>query len=150
MRIFMLGLICLFAGVLSAQITVGPQPASGEPGKAYSHTFTATGRSGNYLYSIEAPYSTPTGLVLDQNTGQLSGTLQAPVTGDTYTFAVKATDSINQSGSTLMTLSMKSSSSKDPSSGGCSANASAGNRNLWAALAILGLMGLVRLRLSKE
>ena len=152
MRLFMLSLICLFAGILSAQITVGPQPPAGEPGKFYSHQFQGAGGSGPYLYSVNSPYSTPTGLVLNQNTGVLSGTLQPPVTGDSYTFAVTATDITNQQGSTLMTLTMKSASDKSAnSSSGCAASNNAGNWNLAVALAaMLGLLGLVRLTLHTK
>lgn len=156
MRLLMLSLCFICAGMLSAQITVGPQPVDGEPGKSYSHTFQATGGSGNYVYTIESPYSTPTGLVLNQNTGELSGTFQPPVIGDSYTFAVTATDSTNQQGSTLMTLSVRVKSSDDstgPVGGSCSAKDTAGIWNLALVLAVLlaamGSLRLIRLKSAR-
>lgn len=73
---------------------------NGAVGAAYSQAITAAGGTAPYTYSVSAG-SAPDGLVLDPNTGVLSGT---PTTGGTFTFTVSAADSTFCLGSLVYTV----------------------------------------------
>ena len=79
----------------------GPSPApvcnnppNGTVGVSYSHTFTATGGTPPYTWSISAG-ALPNGLSLDPGSGTVSG---IPTVAATFNFTVKATDFLGASG----------------------------------------------------
>ncbi|MDD4569778.1 MAG: S-layer homology domain-containing protein, partial [Tepidanaerobacteraceae bacterium] len=63
-------------------------PPTGMVGTPYSYTLTATGGTGSYSFNINDG-CLPSGLVLDNNTGVLSG---IPSTTGSYTFTIMAID----------------------------------------------------------
>ncbi|MBI1766694.1 MAG: putative Ig domain-containing protein [Acidobacteria bacterium] len=70
-------------------ITVSPTSLpNGSVGTAYSQTITASGGGGTYAFSVSAG-SLPNGLMLNANTGLLSGT---PTAINTFNFTISATD----------------------------------------------------------
>ncbi len=80
--------------VINAAPTIVVNPATPTlPGatvaSAYSATFTGSGGTGPYTFSISAG-ALPAGMNLNTNTGVLSGT---PTAGGTFNFTVQATDS---------------------------------------------------------
>lgn len=83
-------------------LTVSPSslPAA-TAGAVYSQTFTTTGGSGQYEYSVDMG-ALPAGLALNDQTGVLAGT---PTTSGTFTFTVSATDLLQDTvGHTSYTL----------------------------------------------
>jgi len=70
-------------------LPVGPPRGTG-PGTPYSQTFTASGGTGGYVYTLATGSSLPMGLTLDPATGTVSGT--APTTTGSYTFTLIVTD----------------------------------------------------------
>jgi len=66
------------------------QPRGTGPGTPYSQTFTASGGTGGYVYTLATGSSLPMGLTLDPATGTVSGT--APTTTGSYTFTLIVTD----------------------------------------------------------
>jgi len=77
-------------------------PGSGTIGTPYSGTITVTGGVPPYTFAITGG-SLPPGLTLNTTTGAITGT---PTTAGTYTFTVKVTDSIGQTGSTSCTITI--------------------------------------------
>jgi hypothetical protein len=71
-------------------------PPNGIYGTAYSKTFTATGGTPGYTYSLLSG-TFPTGLTLDPTTGVLSGTLTA---GGFFTFVIQVTDTVPNTANT--------------------------------------------------
>ena len=65
------------------------------PGDPYDETFTGSGGSGPYTFSV-AIGTLPTGLSLDGSTGELTGT---PSAQGVYNFTIQAKDSLNATGS---------------------------------------------------
>lgn len=112
MLIFMLG---LFASTASAQVVVNGNPPNGQSGKSYSTTFTASGGTAPYTYFVTNP---PDFLSMGQTTGVLSGTLQSPVIGDSYTFTVTAFDSTMAQGQANYTITVSTGGGGKSSSGG--------------------------------
>lgn len=70
-------------------ITCG-SPPSATVGDSYSHTFTATGGSAPYTYSVLSG-TIPTGASLNSSTGLLSGTV---TTAGTFIFKIQVTDAL--------------------------------------------------------
>ena len=83
--------------------TITLMPASGTLNAmaetAYSQTFTASGGTSPYTYSISAG-ALPAGLTLSSTTGVISGT---PTASGTFSFTVKAVDSSTSTGSPFFT-----------------------------------------------
>jgi hypothetical protein len=142
MKYVMIFLIALLACACDAQIVVNGNPPDGSAGKSYSTTFTASGGTAPYTYFVTNP---PDFLSMDTNTGVLSGTLQAPVIGDIYTFTVTAFDATMAHGQSNFTITVSTSSGGKSGSdnGGCTAARGTGLR--WLLVAALGLL-LVRQR----
>jgi uncharacterized protein YhjY with autotransporter beta-barrel domain len=65
-----------------------PDPTNGT---AYSQTVTASGGTGPYTYAVTAG-TLPTGLTLNPNTGEISGT---PTAAGAFSFTITATDSLS-------------------------------------------------------
>jgi hypothetical protein len=83
-------------------ITISPATLpAGLVGAPYSQAVTATGGTAPYTYAVTAG-ALPAGLVLDPNTGLISGT---PTAGGTFSFTITATDSNGCTGSRAYTLS---------------------------------------------
>ncbi|MFC6645062.1 beta strand repeat-containing protein [Granulicella cerasi] len=80
-------------------ITLSGNPTSGTVGTAYSATFTATGGTAPYTFSI-AGGALPTGLTLS-TAGVISGT---PTAAGTYGFTVKVVDANNATASAAFTV----------------------------------------------
>lgn len=145
MKALIVTLILLCSTTLTAQIVVGPQPVDAQEATPYSHTFTATGGSGTYIfYEVVPSWEIPNGLSINSSTGELSGTLTAAA-GNSFTFDVRVTDNINQQGTTTMTLDIPYSSSDDDGGGGCVASDGT-ETNPWSLAGIiafiLGVIGL--------
>jgi uncharacterized protein YhjY with autotransporter beta-barrel domain len=88
--------------VAAPTIAVAPASAAlpnGTVGIAYSQTFTATGGTGPYTYTLAAG-AIPAGMTLTTG-GQFSGT---PTAGGSFTFTVRATDAAGFSGDRAYTL----------------------------------------------
>jgi len=83
------------SAILVAPTTL-PPPIAGRP---YSATFTASGGTGPYTFSVIAG-SLPPGLSLNGATGALTGT---PSTSGLYSFTIQAADSLNCLGSRAYT-----------------------------------------------
>ncbi len=79
--------------------------ANASVGVAYARTLTAAGGSAPYTWSIGAGIL-PAGLVLDANSGMISG---APSTGGSTSFAVQVTDSTGTIAAKTLTLTVNSS-----------------------------------------
>lgn len=134
-------LLIVFSCTCSAQVVVNGNPPSGESGKSYSTTFTASGGAAPYTYYVTNP---PDFLSMDQNTGVLSGTLQSPVIGDSYTFTVTAFDATMAQGQSQYTITVSTGGGgKSSDGGGCTAARGTGLR--WLLLAAFILL-LVRQR----
>src|SRR5580658_2558949 len=84
-------------------ITTTSLPA-GTVGIPYSQTFTATGGSGQYTWSVSAG-ALPAGLTLSASSGQLSGT---PSAAGTYSFTITVTDSNQATASRPFSLTINS------------------------------------------
>ena len=69
-------------------------------GTAYSTTFSLTGGSGSYTYSVISG-SLPPGLTLSSSTGKVTGT---PTASGTYTFTIKVSDNAGNSDTTTCTI----------------------------------------------
>ena len=94
-RAVVLLLLLLIAAPSHAAITVNPASLpSGTVGTAYSRTFSATGGTTPYTYSVSAG-SLPAGLTLNAATGVLAGT---PTTATTSNFTIQATDRFGATG----------------------------------------------------
>lgn len=65
-------------------------PPGGEVGDAYTYTYTATGGTAPYTFSVVSG-TLPDGLTLDEDTGVLSGTLEE---AGTFSFGVQVTDAL--------------------------------------------------------
>lgn len=65
-------------------------PHGGVVGDAYSYTYTATGGTAPYTYSVVSG-TLPDGLTLDEDTGELSGTLEE---AGTFSFGVQVMDAL--------------------------------------------------------
>ena len=75
--------------VLTSAIAILPDSISGlQVGKPYSQTFTASGGTAPYTWSVVTG-TLPTGLSLVAGTGVVSGT---PITAGTFAFTLRATD----------------------------------------------------------
>src|SRR5690242_8897161 len=93
-----LSLCLLTAG--SAQIVISPSSLpDGVVNKPYSQTLAGSGCVGNCIWSSSG--SLPTGLTLDPNTGQISGT---PSAAGTFQFTALASDGNLDSGSQAYTI----------------------------------------------
>ena len=91
--------LCLLAAA-SAQIVISPPTLpDGVVNKPYSQALTASGCVGSCLWSSSG--SLPTGLALDPNTGQISGT---PTAAGTFQFTAMAADGNLDSGSQAYTV----------------------------------------------
>ena len=112
--ILLIVLAAVFSCTALAQITVGPPPPNSAPG-AYSHTFTASGGTAPYTYSVNPA---PDLLTMNSSTGELSGNLMNPVIGETYVFTVTAVDSLSQQGQQQFTITVTSGGNSNDS-GGC-------------------------------
>ncbi|WP_255360522.1 Ig domain-containing protein, partial [Frankia sp. EI5c] len=77
-----------------------PAPPAGEVGAAYSTTFTVTGGTAPYTWSISAG-SLPPGLTVNAATGQVTGT---PTTAGNYTFTVRVVDASGQAATQQLTI----------------------------------------------
>ena len=87
-------------------IAIGPQfPLLGAVGSPYDQTFTASGGTSSYTWSL-ASGSLPGGLVLDAATGRVHGT---PAVADTFPVALAATDSTGCVGTRSYVLTIFSS-----------------------------------------
>lgn len=104
--------IAAFSGINGASPPVPScnTPPNGQVGLTYSHTFTATGGTPPYTWSITAG-SLPTGLSLNSSTGVVSGT---PTASGTFTFTITATDATPLSGSVSCSITIAPS----PAAGG--------------------------------
>ncbi|MDW8412838.1 MAG: putative Ig domain-containing protein [Acidobacteriota bacterium] len=94
-----------YSVTITACPTITLSPASlpaGTVGTAYSQTFTATGGTAPYTFSVSAG-TLPPGLTLNSGTGVISGT---PTTAGTYTFTVTATDTNGCTGSRNYTVTV--------------------------------------------
>jgi len=65
-------------------------PGAGEVGVPYSYTFTATGGTAPYVFDVVSG-ALPTGLSLDAETGELTGT---PTTAGAFSFTIRVTDAL--------------------------------------------------------
>jgi hypothetical protein len=91
-------------------ITVAPSPmnldcgtcgsSNTSVGASYSASFTVTGGTGPYTYSIVSG-ALPAGLTLGSSTGKITGT---PTTAGTYTFTTKVVDSKGNSDTSICTI----------------------------------------------
>jgi len=77
-----------------------PTPQQKTEGESFSQSFAATGGAGGFVYTVSAGALAPD-LVLDRNTGLVSGPLTTP---GTYTFTVTATDASGGSVSHSLTI----------------------------------------------
>ncbi len=80
--------------------TTSPLP-SGQQGVAYTATFTATGGSPGYTWSLVNGSTLPPGLTLSASTGVLSG---VPATDGNFSFTVRVTDSVGAQAILTVTL----------------------------------------------
>jgi hypothetical protein len=84
-------------------LTIAPATlANGTAGTAYNQTLTATPASTSVTWAVSAG-TLPTGLTLNPQTGQLTGTPTAP---GQYTFTATATDLLTQTGSRAYTVTI--------------------------------------------
>lgn len=82
-------------------IAVAPTTiAGGVKNAPYSTTFSASGGTGPYTFAVTTG-TLPTGLTLNGGTGVLSGT---PTTAGTYSFTIRATDSLSATDSRAYTV----------------------------------------------
>lgn len=95
-----------FAGSTGGPVTpvpIGAGLKSGSVGIAYSETITAQGGSGTgYTYAVSGG-SLPAGLSLNSSTGVISGT---PTTLAVYSFTIKVTDSLLNTGTQSFTINV--------------------------------------------
>ena len=80
--------------------TPPPTPQQKTEGESFSQSFAATGGAGGFVYTVSAGALAPD-LVLDPNTGLVSGPLMTP---GTYSFTVTATDASGASVSQSLTI----------------------------------------------
>jgi hypothetical protein len=91
----------LVGQTLAVQSPLGSQKRpTGEIGIRFEKTFTATGGSGTYTWSLSSGVL-PAGVSLDSTTGTIGGT---PRTAGSYQFALTATDSEGRVGSTTVAM----------------------------------------------
>lgn len=143
MKYLMIFLLVLCAAVCDAQLALQGSPPNGDSGESYSYTFSATGGQQPYTFSVNPA---PDFLSMNQSTGELAGTLQSPVIGDTYTFTVTVTDNVGSMDSQQFTISVGAgggNSDSSGNSGGCTAARGSGLRLLLVA-ALLGAVCVVR------
>jgi len=76
--------------------------ANGPPGVPYSDTVTATGGVFTYKWDVIAG-NLPTGLTLNQSTGQISGT---PTTQGSFQFTIQVTDFVGGKASKVFTITI--------------------------------------------
>jgi hypothetical protein len=87
----------------SAAVSVDPSALpAGTLGVAYDETVTGAGGTGPYTFAVTAG-ALPTGIALDSNSGELTGT---PSAQGVYNFTIQATDSLSASGSRAYTTSV--------------------------------------------
>jgi hypothetical protein len=101
--------------VAETPITVNPTSISNAaPNIPYSQQFTATGGNGGpYTWDIVSG-SIPPLFAFNQATGQLEGTPDALIDGNTYTFTVRATDGDSNTGQRQYTMKVEFDRSKFP------------------------------------
>lgn len=86
-------------GIVVSPVGISGTPTNGERGVAYTFTFTASGGTGPYLWSLAA--EAPPGLTINPTTGELFGT---PTLAGSYFFVVVATDSTGLPASRAVSL----------------------------------------------
>ena len=78
-----------YSVVVTGSLVLSPSTLpAGTTGTAYNQTIAASGGIGPYTYAVTSG-TLPTGLILDTNSGVISGT---PTSAATYSFTVTATD----------------------------------------------------------
>lgn len=137
MKYLMIFMFALLACACDAQVVVSGNPPNASHGDSYSTTFTATGGSAPYTYSVNpAPFN----LLMNQSTGVMSGTISSPVMGETYTFTVSAMDSVGTIGTQQYTITVGTGGGGNSSdSGGCTAARGSGLRLLLLAALTIAL-----------
>jgi hypothetical protein len=115
---------------------------SGTVGAVYATvTMAATGGTGPYTFAVVSG-SLPAGLSLNATSGDITGT---PTLAATVAFDIRATDSLNDSGTATFQITINAAGGGGggggggDDDGGCAAGTS--STNVW--LALLGLLGLV-------
>ncbi len=85
---------------VAVQSPLGSQEPTGEVGIRFEKSFTATGGSGTYTWSVSSG-ALPSGVALDARRGTISG---APRGAGSYQFVVRATDSEGRVASTTAAM----------------------------------------------
>jgi len=96
----------LFTVTDGAMAIVTESLASGQVGTAYSQTLSASGGAGPYTWALSSG-ALPNGLMLNPNTGQISGTPTTPANSP-LTFSVTDSSSPKRSASKVLTLKIAS------------------------------------------
>jgi hypothetical protein len=99
------GMSLTIAGLTGQLVTIDDNPLLGDrsPGSAFSRTFSASGGTSPYNWSVEGGSVLPGSLALN-TFGGLSGSL--PASSGSYSFGVRATDTAGNWGVTVFTINV--------------------------------------------
>ena len=104
---FNTGSVAYTVTIAAAALTLAPSTLpNGTQGVAYTQAITATGGAAPYVYALLSG-ALPTGLSLNTNTGDITGT---PTMVGNYSFTIQATDNVGAIGSQTYTVSIGTSS----------------------------------------
>jgi MYXO-CTERM domain-containing protein len=119
---------------------------NGRENRSYSQFVVGTGGVGTLNYSISGTGALPSGLTLNPNTGEISGT---PEVRGTYTFSVQVTDSGTPASIDSRFLTIEIRARRSSSDDGCSTSDQTGGWWLFALLAVLGTVAVRRVAPSR-